>query len=116
MVTSFCLPFLADLDLVLGASGFHVSNPPVLSSVLLRASLSVFSETSMSQLCAKSRLLTGYLEMLIEQNLVRERRVESESKSEGGEKKESFGETVTLKRLHVVYVAVCYLLLHVCTC
>ena len=70
-IINFPFP-LAELDLVLGARGFHVSNPPVLPSILLKASLDVFAQTSMPQLCRKSRILTGYLEMLIEQNLVRE--------------------------------------------
>ena len=57
-----------DLSQVLGARGFHVSNPPILQCMLVKGSLNVFSETSMRQLCQKSRLLTGYLEMLIERN------------------------------------------------
>jgi kynureninase len=63
---------IPELDLVLGARGFHVSNPPVLQMTLMKASLDVFSQTSIENLCLKSRLLTGYLEMLIEQNLTRE--------------------------------------------
>ena len=34
--------------------------------MLLKASLSVFSQTSMTELTAKSRILTGYLELMIE--------------------------------------------------
>lgn len=68
-----CICHVAEIDLVLGARGFHVSNPPVLQSMLLKASLDVFSQTSMSQLCAKSRLLTGYLEILIERNFTKDR-------------------------------------------
>lgn len=61
-----------ELDLVLGARGFHVSNPPVLQCVLLKASLDVFAQTSMRELRCKSRILTGYLELLLEQNLSKE--------------------------------------------
>ena len=45
-----------------------MSNLPILQCMLVKGSLNVFSETSMRQLCQKSRLLTGYLEMLIERN------------------------------------------------
>jgi kynureninase len=35
--------------------------------------LQVFKETSMDELCLKSRILTGYLEMLLEENLNRDK-------------------------------------------
>ena len=54
------------LDLQPGAAGFQLSNPPVLQCMLLKASLNVFSQTSMDELTAKSRILTGYLELLLE--------------------------------------------------
>ena len=56
----------AVLELQPGAAGFQQSNPPVLQCMLLKASLNVFSQTSMAELTAKSRILTGYLELLIE--------------------------------------------------
>jgi kynureninase len=58
------------LDLQPGAKGFQLSNPPVLECCCLLASLQVFEQTSMSQLVCKSRLLTGYLELLMEGGLV----------------------------------------------
>lgn len=88
-----------ELDLVLGARGFHVSNPPMLQNILLKASLGVFSQTSMEQLCFKSRLLTGYLEMLIEQSLVKEK-VASRKKSEDGDKGEPLSEHNANYTLH----------------
>ena len=54
------------LDLQPGAAGFQLSNPPVLQCMLLKASLNVFSQTSMDELITKSRILTGYLELLLE--------------------------------------------------
>ncbi|CAG8518691.1 1271_t:CDS:2 [Funneliformis mosseae] len=52
-----------------GASGFQVSNPSVLNVVSLLASLELFSRTSMVNLRAKSILLTGYLEYLLDKQL-----------------------------------------------
>ena len=69
-----CSPFNPVLDLQPGAKGFHLSNPPVLESSCLLASLHVFEQTSMSQLTRKSRLLTGYLELLLEACLGASRR------------------------------------------
>lgn len=57
------------LDLQAGAKGFQLSNPPILECCSLRASLKVFEQTSMTQLVCKSRLLTGYLELLLENSL-----------------------------------------------
>lgn len=49
-----------------GANAYRVSNPNVLATVSLLASLQVFAQTSMEDLRAKSVLLTGYLEVLLE--------------------------------------------------
>ncbi|XP_064394416.1 kynureninase-like isoform X2 [Halichondria panicea] len=62
------------LDLQAGAAGFQLSNPPVLECLSLKASLDVFADTSMRELTIKSRILTGYLEMLIEHYLTKEKR------------------------------------------
>lgn len=48
-----------------GIKGFQISSPEVLSSMALYASLLVFEKTSMAELCRKSNLLTGYLELLL---------------------------------------------------
>ena len=62
------------MELQAGAAGFQLSNPPVFECLSLKASLDVFAETSMRELTTKSRILTGYLEMLIEQYLTKEKR------------------------------------------
>ncbi|TGZ84678.1 kynureninase [Ascodesmis nigricans] len=49
-----------------GAAGYVISNPSILSILGLRASLNVFSKTSMSELRQKSLRLTGYLEHLLD--------------------------------------------------
>ncbi|XP_065185008.1 kynureninase-like [Sycon ciliatum] len=48
-----------------GVASFQLSNPPVLETASLLASLDVFSLTSMEALRKKSLLLTGYLESLL---------------------------------------------------
>jgi len=58
---TFCLDFIP----APGAAGYQVSNPNIMSLTALRASLSVFAETSMSSLRTKSVHLTGYLEHLL---------------------------------------------------
>jgi kynureninase len=57
------------LELQAGAKGFQLSNPPVLECCCLQASLAVFEQTSLKQLVQKARLLTGYLELLLEESL-----------------------------------------------
>ncbi|EJD75905.1 kynureninase [Loa loa] len=53
------------LDLESGAAGYRISNPPMMLIVPLIAFLEVISKTTMQDLRAKSMLLTGYLEYLI---------------------------------------------------
>ncbi|XP_064597186.1 kynureninase-like isoform X2 [Liolophura sinensis] len=61
--------FTMDNKMVLspGAYGYRITNPAGLLCPPIEASLEVFKKTSMSQIRTKSKLLTGYLELLIVQ-------------------------------------------------
>ncbi|KAL5015360.1 hypothetical protein ScPMuIL_009630 [Solemya velum] len=48
-----------------GAYMYRISNTPGLLCPPLKASLEIYNKTSMSELCAKSRILTAYLEYLL---------------------------------------------------
>ena len=53
------------LDVIPGAEGWQLSNPPVLSMAAIKASLDMFNEVGMDALRKKSIKLTGYFEYLI---------------------------------------------------
>ncbi|XP_066201575.1 kynureninase [Saccopteryx leptura] len=53
------------LQLISGANGFRISNPPIFLVCPLHASLEIFKKTTMKALRRKSILLTGYLEYMI---------------------------------------------------
>lgn len=50
-----------------GAAGYQLSNPSVLATTSLLGSLNVFERTTMVDLRTKSELLTGYLELLVDE-------------------------------------------------
>ena len=54
-------------DVMTGAEGWQLSNPPILSMAAIRASLDIFDEVGMEVLREKSEKLTGYFEYLINQ-------------------------------------------------
>jgi kynureninase len=57
-----------DFHPLVGAEGWQLSNPSILSMAALRASMDIFDEAGMTRLRSKSVDLTGYLEFLLEQN------------------------------------------------
>ncbi len=56
-----------EFDVMPGAEGYQLSNPPILSMAAIKASLDIFEEVGMNALRKKSVALTGYLEYLIGQ-------------------------------------------------
>ncbi|MDN3619262.1 kynureninase [Polaribacter undariae] len=52
-------------DVMEGAEGWQLSNPPILSMAAILASLDIFEEVGMDALREKSEKLTGYFEFLI---------------------------------------------------
>ena len=57
-----------DFQPMIGADGWQLSNPSIVSMAALRASMNIFHEAGMERLRAKSVSLTGYLEFLLNQN------------------------------------------------
>jgi kynureninase len=54
-----------------GAAGWQLSNAPVLSMAVHKASLEIFDRAGMDRLVAKSKLLSGYLEFVLKDVSVR---------------------------------------------
>jgi kynureninase len=63
--------FLYDpqFDPIEGAQGWQISNPPILSTAPLLASLEIFQRAGMAALREKSIALTGFMQHLIERRL-----------------------------------------------
>ena len=54
-----------EFDVLSGAEGWQLSNPPILSMAAIKASLDIFNEVGTKKLTEKSKKLTGYFEFLI---------------------------------------------------
>lgn len=55
-----------EFDVLPGAEGWQLSNPPILSMAAIKASLDIFNEVGIKALTQKSKLLTGYFEFLLD--------------------------------------------------
>jgi len=58
-----------DFEVLSGAEGWQISNPPIFSMAPLVVSLAMFREAGMRRIVEKSRLLTGFLEFLVSERL-----------------------------------------------
>jgi kynureninase len=58
-------------DPIEGAQGWQISNPPILSTAPLLASLQIFEQAGMAALRKKSVELTGFMQRLLEQRLAK---------------------------------------------
>lgn len=56
-----------EFDVLPGAEGWQLSNPPILSMAAIKASLDMFNEVGLDKLLKKSKALTGYFEFLLKQ-------------------------------------------------
>ena len=54
-----------EFDVLPGAEGWQLSNPPILSMAAIKASLDIFDKVGMSTLLNKSKKLTGFFEYLV---------------------------------------------------
>lgn len=54
-----------EFDVLSGAEGWQLSNPPILSMAAIKASLDIFEDVGIEKLTKKSQKLTSYLEFLI---------------------------------------------------
>lgn len=54
-----------EFDVLPGAEGWQLSNPPILSMAAIRASLDIYEEAGMENIITKQRKITGYLEFLL---------------------------------------------------
>jgi kynureninase len=52
-------------DVMEGAEGWQLSNPPILSMAAIKASLDIFEKVGMDVLVKKSKKLTGFFEYLV---------------------------------------------------
>ncbi len=55
-----------EFDVLPGAEGWQLSNPPILSMAAIKASLDLFNSVGFDRLLKKSKRLTGYFEFLLE--------------------------------------------------
>ncbi len=56
-----------EFDVIPGAEGWQLSNPPILSMAAIKASLDIFEEVGIKKLNQKSKDLTAYFEFLLKE-------------------------------------------------
>lgn len=56
-----------EFDVLPGAEGWQLSNPPILSMAAIKSSLDMFHEVGLEKLVKKSKKLTGYFEFLLKE-------------------------------------------------
>ncbi|MBC2846393.1 kynureninase [Winogradskyella flava] len=56
-----------EFDVLPGAEGWQLSNPPILSMAAIKASLDLFNKVGLEPLLNKSKKLTGYFEFLLKE-------------------------------------------------
>ncbi|WP_282043649.1 kynureninase [Winogradskyella flava] len=56
-----------EFDVLPGAEGWQLSNPPILSMAAIKASLDLFNKVGLEPLLKKSKKLTGYFEFLLKE-------------------------------------------------
>ncbi len=56
-----------DFNVLPGAEGWQLSNPPILSMAAIKASLAIFNDVGIAKIIEKSKKLTGYFEFLLTQ-------------------------------------------------
>ena len=56
-----------EFDVLPGAEGWQLSNPPILSMAAIKSSLDMFYDVGMEKLVEKSKKLTGYFEFLLKE-------------------------------------------------
>ena len=56
-----------EFDVLPGAEGWQLSNPPILSMAAIKASLDMFNDVGFDKILKKSKKLTGYFEFLLKQ-------------------------------------------------
>jgi kynureninase len=58
-----------DFDPIKTVEGWQISNAPVLGMAPLLASMQIYDDVGMIAICDKSKIMTGYMEFLLKENL-----------------------------------------------
>ncbi|RKP18023.1 kynureninase [Rozella allomycis CSF55] len=89
-----------ELRPTIGAGGYQLSNPCVLSIGCLYASMQVFKKTTMSEICTKHLLMSSFLRLLIEEYKLPLKIITPVKDSERGSQLSLLVETTDIDKLH----------------